>query len=62
MAACQIVLDRYSILRVPVFILDVRRKLELVSRGFTARNITETIIISEGFALTCTSTHLVLLC
>lgn len=63
MAACQIVLDRYSILRAPVFILlDVRRKLELMSRGFIARKITEIIIISEGFGLICTSIHLVLLC
>lgn len=62
MAACQIVLDRYSILRAPVFILlDVRRKLELMSRGFIARKITE-IIISEGFGLIYTSIHLVLLC
>lgn len=56
MAACPIVLDRYSVLRVPVFILlDVRRKLKLVSRGFIAIKITETIIIAKGFALTYSS-------
>lgn len=40
----------------------MRRKLKLISRGFIARKITETITISEGFTLTYTSIHLVLLC